>query len=162
MVADGSDCVADWHVPRVLTAPAIEDWVASLSPSTKKVNLRLGQWQRTGPFADARLHGALCLLHRKRIETAAIIPPGTFAGNRADVAFSEHDPLRPIRLTETERKLAGSLAGLTIGQLCTFAAEHRHIASRQERMLIEQRYLFGRGDHAALVVPPDTVSNRAA
>ena len=158
MPVDRDNWVTDWHFPRVLAAPIIDDWVASLSPSTKKVNLHLGHWQRTGPFADARLHGALCLLHRKKIETAAMVPAGTFAGDRADVAFSEHDPLRPIRLTETERKLAGSLAGLIIGQLCTFKAEHRHISSRQAQTLVGQRYLFGRGDHAALVVPPDTAS----
>lgn len=155
MLADRNDWVTDWHFPRVLTAPVIDDWVASLPPSTKKVNLRLGQWQRTGPFADARLQGALCLLHRKNIVTAAVVPPGTFAGDRADVAFSEHDPLRPTRLTETERKLAGSLAGLIIGQLCTLDAKHRHITSRQAELLVGQRYLFGRGDHAALVVPAD-------
>ena len=155
MTADRDPFVTEWHLPRVLTAPIIEDWVASLPPSTKKVVFRLGRWQRTGPFADARLQGALCLLHRKNIETAAIVPPQTFSGDRADVAFGEHDPQQAILLTETERKLAGSIAGLTIGQLCKFDAGHGHIPSRQKGTLMERRYLFGRGDQAALVVPTD-------
>ena len=155
MTVDLEPFVTEWHLPRVLTAPIIEGWVASLPPSTKKVVVRLGQWQRTGPFADARLQGALCLLHRKNIETAAKVPPRTFSGPRADMAFGDHDPLQETLLTETERKLAGSIAGLTIGQLCTFDAEHSHICPRQMAKLLERRYIFGRGDQAALVVPTE-------
>ena len=156
MLADRHQLITEWYLPRVLTTPIIEDWVGSLPPSTKKVKLRLGRWQRTGPFADALLQGALCLLHRKGIKTVAIVPPRTLIGDRADVAFGKHDPLQPIRLTETERKLAGSVAGLAIGQLCTFGTEHGHIPDLQTKTLVGQRYLFGQGDQAALVVPTDT------
>ena len=117
----------------------------------------MGSWQRTGPFADARLQSALCLLHRKNIETIAIVPPVTLKGNRAGAAFADPDPLQPTcQLTPTELKLAGSVAGLAIGQLCSFDEEHNHIPELQRETLTRRRYLFGWGDELALVAPTET------
>ena len=127
--------------------------MAALPPETTKVVIRLGAWQRSGPFADARLQAALCLLHRKGIETAAIVPPVTLTGDRAEVAFADPDPSKTMpHLTPTERKLAGSLAGLTIGQLCTFDRQHHDISSLQRQTLLRRRHLFGWGDEIALAV----------
>ena len=156
-MADNSEhCATEWQLPRVLTAPMIEDWVAALPVTTNKVFVRLGSWRRTGPFADARLQGALCLLHRKGIETVAIVPPITLKGSRADAAFEDPDPLHPtISLTPTELKLAGSVAGLTIGQLCSFDEEHSHIPEIQLQTVVGRRYLFGWGDELALVAPTE-------
>ncbi len=157
MTGGSENLATEWKLPRVLTAPVIEDWVAGLSATTKKVVVRLGSWQRTGPFADARLQGALCLLHRKNIETIAIVPPVTLKENRGEVAFADPDPLNPRSpLTPTERKLAGSVAGLAIGQLCGFDVEHNHIPELQRQTLFRRRYLFGWGDEVALVVPTET------
>ena len=118
--------------------------------------MRLGSWQRTGPFADARLQGALCLLHRKGIKTITIVPPVTLKGNRAADAFVDPDPLQPgISLTPTELKLAGSVAGLSIGQLCSFDEDHNHIPELQRQTLTRRRYLFGWGDELALVAPTE-------
>ena len=146
----------EWQLPRVLTAPAIENWLANLPPRVRKVVVRLGSWRRTGPFADARLQGALCLLHREGVETSAVVPPITFAGERGEAAFSEPDPLQPASpLTPTESSLATSVAGLTIGQLCNFDEEHDHIPELQRQALVSRRYLFGRGDEVALVAPTE-------
>lgn len=146
----------EWRLPRVLTAPLIEKWVATLPTNVRKVVVRLGSWQRTGPFADARLQGALCLLHREGIETSAVVPPITCVGDRGVAAFAEPDPLKPAGpLTPTERRLANSVAGLTIGQLCYFDKEHSHIPELQRRTLVRRRYLFGRGDELALVAPTE-------
>ena len=146
----------EWRLPRVLTAPGIEDWVATLPATTNKVVVRMGSWQRTGPFADACLQSALCLLHRKGIETTAIVPPVTLMGKRAEDAFAEPDPLHPTGpLTPTERRLAGSVAGLSIGQLCSFDEEHNHIPELQRQTLTRRRYLFGWGSELALVALTD-------
>ena len=146
----------EWQLPRILTTTAIEDWVAALPSKAQKVTVRLGSWQRTGPFADARLQGALCLLHRKGIETTAIVPPITLTGKRAEVAFSDPDPLQPTRpLTPTELRLATSVAGFAIGQLCSFDKKHHNIPELQRQTLARRRYLFGRGAELALVVPTE-------
>ena len=156
MTGTSENWTTEWRLPRVLTAPTIEDWVAALPATTEKVVVRLGSWQRTGPFADARLQGALCLLHRKGIKTITIVPPVTLKGNRADVAFADPDPLKPgISLTPTELKLVGSVAGLSIGQLCSFDEEHNHIPELQRQTLTRRRYLFGWGDELALVAPTE-------
>lgn len=150
----------EWRLPRLLTTSTIEKWVATLSPTTKKVIVKLGSWRRTGPFADARLQSALCFLHRKDVETIAIVPPNTLKGNRADAAFAnpaDRDPLQPPDpLTPTERKLAGSVAGMVIGQLCSFDEEHDDIPELQRKNLTQRRHLFGWGAERALVVPTET------
>ena len=146
----------EWKLPPVLTAPVIEDWAASLSANTKRVAVRLGSWRQTGPFADARLQGALCLLHRRNIETIAIVPPVTLQGDRAPRAFADPNPLRPRgALTPTELNLTNSVAGLAIGQLCDFDRAHGNIATLQRQTVTRRRHLFGWGDEAALVVPTD-------
>ena len=148
---------AEWRLPRILTAPVVEDWIASLPPGTKRVLVRLGSWRRTGPFADARLQGALCLLHRKNIETIAIVPRITLKGPRASVAFADPDPLRPKPpLTPTELQLANSVTGLTIGQLCEFERQHAHIPGLQIDTVTRRRYIFGWGDEIGLVAPTET------
>ena len=156
MTVHSTSTTVEWPFERILTAPKVEQWVATLPPDTKKVMIRLGAWQRSGPFADARLQSALCLLHRRGIETAATVPPITLTGDRADIAFADPDSSRTMpHLTPTERKLAGSLAGLSIGQLCKFDREHDHISSLQRQTLRRRRYLFGWGDEIALAVPSD-------
>ena len=156
MTGSSENWTTEWRLPRVLTAPTIEDWVAALPVTTKRVVVRLGSWQRTGPFADARLQGALCILHRKGIKTITIVPPVTLKGNRAADAFVDPDPLQPgISLTPTELKLAGSVAGLSIGQLCSFDEDHNHIPELQRQTLTRRRYLFGWGDELALVAPTE-------
>ena len=147
----------EWRLPRVLTAPGIEAWVAALPETTKRVVVRLGSWERSGPFADARLQGALCLLRRNGIELSAVVPPITLTGDRAMEAFSDPHPLQAIRpLTPTELRLAGSVAGLSIGQLCDFEKGHSEIPKLQRETLIRRRYLFGWGAELALVVPTDS------
>ena len=157
MTSSSENLATEWQIPRVLTAPVIEGWVASLPANTETVVLRLGTWRRTGPFADARLQGALCLLHRKNIEIIAIVPSRTLKGDRADVAFADPDPFqRSQPSTPTELKLAGSIAGLVIGQLCGFDEEHKHIRELQRQKFARRRYLFGWGDEVALVAPTET------
>ena len=156
MTVHSTNTTTEWPFERVLTAPKVEQWVATLPPDTTRVVIRLGAWQRSGPFADARLQSALCLLHRRGIETAAIVPPVTLTGDRAEVAFADPDPSKTMPyLTPTERKLAGSLAGLSIGQLCRFDREHDHISALQRQTLLRRRYLFGWGDEIALAVPTE-------
>lgn len=157
----------EWRLPRLLTAPAIENWVAAIPTTTKTVVLRLGLWERTGPFADARLQGALCLLHRNGVETIVSVPPLTLRGGRAEDAFRDPDPLQPRGpLTPTERRLAGSVAGLSVGQLCGFDEEHSHIPELQRKALTKRRHLFGWGAELALVVPvedqPTGIPRRSA
>ena len=104
MTGNLEKCATEWKLHRVLTAPTIEDWVATLPATTKRVIVRLGSWHRTGPFADARLQSALCLLHRKNIETIAIVPPVTLKGNRAALAFA--DPLQRVASRPCYAKLS--------------------------------------------------------
>ena len=156
MTVNRDNFATEWRLPRVLTAPIIEDWIASLPKTTRRVAVRLGSWQRTGPFADARLQGALCLLHRRNIETIAIVPPLTFRGDRENIAFADPHPLRPKGpLTPTELNLTNSVAGLAIGQLCDFDDKHGQIPARQRETLTRRRYLFGWGDEVALAVPTE-------
>ena len=157
MAGKSENRTTEWRLPRVLTAPVIEDWVAAFPETTKRVVVRLGSWERTGPFADARLQGALCLLRRNGIELSAIVPPITFKGDRAIYAFGDPDPLEPTRpLTPTERRLAGSVAGLSIGQLCDFDKRHSVIPELQRETLVRRRYLFGWGAELALVAPTES------
>lgn len=145
-----------WTLPRVLTAPDVEEWVDEIPSGTEHVTLRLGKWERIGPFADARLQGALCLLHRRDIETKVYVPPRTFANQHAYSAFADLDPAQPPTwLSRTERRLAGNVAGMVIGQLCKFDTAHQNIPTRQREALVERRYLYGSGSESALIVPPD-------
>ena len=145
-----------WTLPRVLTAPDIEKWIDGIPSGTERVTLRLGQWERIGPFADARLQGALCLLHRRNIETKVYVPPRTFADQHAYAAFADLDPTQSIGwLSPTERRLAGNVAGMVIGQLCKFDTAHQDIPTRQREALVERHYLYGSGYESALIVPPD-------
>lgn len=145
-----------WALPRILTAPDVENWVDKIQSGTQSVTLRLGSWDRIGPFADARLQGALCLLHRKNIETRVSVPPLTFAAQRTSDAFATLDPSQPVRwFTPTERKLAGNVAGMVIGQLCKFDTAHQNIPALQRKALVKMRYLYGSGSESALIVPPD-------
>ena len=154
MTSHAENKTLEWRLPRLLTAPEIEDWVDAIPTKTKTVSLRLGSWERTGPFADARLQGALCLLHRNGVETIVSVPPLTLTGKRAEDAFRTPDPLQPGGpLTHTERRLAGSVAGLSVGQLCGFDEEHSHIPKLQRKALTKRRHLFGWGTELALVVP---------
>ena len=154
MTVSAESWTLEWPLPSLLTASAIEDWLASIPPTTKKVVLHLGSWERSGPFADARLQGALCLLHRNGVDTIAHVPPITLTGKRAADAFRDPDPLQPGGpLTPTERHLAGSVAGLSVGQLCGFDEDHNHIPELQRQTLLRRRYLFGWGAELALVVP---------
>ena len=156
MTNDSNNCVREWRLPPTLTALEIERWLASLPATTKKVIVRLGAWARTAPFADARLQGALCFLHRSNIETIANVPTVTLSGNRADAAFADPHPLQQRNpSTPTERRLAGSIAGLVIGQLCSFDEEHHRIPELQRKTLARRRYLFGWGSELALAVPTE-------
>ena len=151
-----SDHPEHWTLPRVLTAPAIEDWVNGIPSGTEQVTLRLGKWERIGPFADARLQGALCLLHRRNIETRVDVPRSTFVDQRTYDAFADFDPSQPVCwLTPTERRLAGNVAGIVIGQLCKFDSAHQNIPLLQREALVGRRYVYGSGSESALVVPPD-------
>ena len=145
-----------WTLPRVLTAPDIENWVDKIQSGTDYVTLRLGRWERIGPFADARLQGALCLLHRRNIETRVSVPPKTFVEQRAYDAFEALDPSQSVpSFTRTERRLAGNVAGMVIGQLCKFDTEHQNIPMLQREALVKRQYLYGSGSESALIVPPD-------
>lgn len=156
MRGDPENRLQEWQLPRVLTAPEIENWIAALPATTERVTFRLGTWSRTGPFADARLQSVLCLLHRRNIETRAYVPTITLKGDRATNAFADPHPLqRRSASTPTERRLAGSVAGLVIGQLCSFDEEHNCIPQLQRETLVRRRYLFGRGSELALVVPTE-------
>ena len=155
MTAD-PNATTEWRLDRVLTGTAVEGWIAALPTATKRVVLRLGSWERSGPFADARLQAALCILHRNGIATAVEVPSLTLSGDRADRAFADPDPLaKTTPLTPTERTLAGSVAGLAIGQLCRFDEEHTHIADLQRRNLARRRFLYGWGAEMALAVPTE-------
>ena len=157
MSGDLGNRLQEWQLPRVLTAPAIENWFATLPATTERVIFRLGTWTRTGPFADARLQSVLCLLHRRNVETIAHVPAITLKGDRATNAFADPHPLqRRTTSTPTERRLAGSIAGLVIGQLCSFGGEHYCIPRLQRETLVRRRYLFGRGRELALAVPTET------
>lgn len=156
MTVNRDDLAKEWRLPRVLTAPMVEDWLASLPGWVRKVVVRLGSWEHSGPFADARLQGALCLLHRRNIETIAHVPKLTFRDDREAIAFADPDPLRRLRpLTPTELNLTNSVAGLAIGQLCEFSKMHQRIGVLQREVLERRRYLFGWGDEVALVVPTE-------
>ena len=156
MTTDPPAPTVEWRLPRILTASAVEGWIASLPKGTKKVFVRLGSWSRTGPFADARLQGVLCLLHRKEIKTIAVVPRVTLQGSRAAVAFADPDPLRPKHsLTPTELQLTNSVTGLAIGQLCEFQRQHAHIPGLQMDTVARRRYLFGWGDEIGLVAPTE-------
>ena len=154
MNANSTHVSETWHVPTYLTSSAIDEWVESLSPTTQSVTVRLGRWKTTGPFADARLQSALCLLHRRNIETKADVPPITLTGKRANDAFEPPDIRLGVEpLTPTERNLACSVAGLTVGQLCQFDRAHIHIPVHQRTWLTRRKHVFGWGDEFALVVP---------
>ena len=151
-----SDHPEHWTLPRVLTAPAIENWVNEIPAGTEQVTLKLGKCERIGPFADARLQGALCLLHRRNIEIRVDVARSTFVDQRTCDAFAACDPLQPVcRLTPTEHRLAGNVAGIVIGQLCKFDSAHQNIPLLQREALVESRYVYGSGSESALVVPPD-------
>ena len=144
----------EWKLPQFLESSAIEDWIGQLPSTTKTVVVRLGSWKHIGPFADARLQGALCLLHRNGVKTIASVPPVTLTGDRGKAAFAEREALQHARsLTPTERRLAGSIAGLSIGQLCTFEEKHKSIPELQKEALKRRHYLFGWGSELALAVP---------
>lgn len=148
---------AEWKLPRVLLAPDVERWVAAIPPSCTSVSVTLGEWDQTGPFADARLQAALCILHRKGIRTSVNVPPITLVEQRAYNAFADSNPLESIDpITPTEKKLAGTVAGLVIGQLCNFDSTHKNIPALQRERLMRKRYLFGTGPELALAVPIDS------
>ena len=145
-----------WTLPRVLTAPDIEKWVDNIPSGTEHVTLNLGELERVGPFAEARLQGALCLLHRRNIETRVYIPPQGFVDQQVYAAFADLDPAQPTsRLSPTERGLAGTVAGMVIGKLCKFGAEYQDIPTRQREVLVERSYLYGSGSESVLFAPPD-------
>ena len=145
-----------WTLPRVLTALDVENWVDKIQSGTEYVTLRLGKWERIGPFADARLQGALCLLHRRNIETRVAVPPETFVEQRAYDAFATLDPAQPApSFTRTERRLAGNVAGIVIGQLCKFDTAHQNIPMLQREALVKRHYVYGSGSESAIIVPPD-------
>ena len=149
---------AEWKLPRVLLAPDVERWVAAIPTSCKSVSVTLGSWQQTGPFADARLQAALCILHRNGIRTNVNVPPVTLIEQRAGNAFREPNLLEDTNpITPTEKKLAGSVAGLVIGQLCKFDASHQDIPALQRKKLKEKRYIFGIGSESALAIPTDLI-----
>lgn len=156
MSTAGSQYPLNWTLPRVLTAPAIEAWVDAVPANARNVTLRLGEWERIAPFADSRLQGALCLLHRKNIQTEVEVPSITLAEQRAYDAFAETDALasKPT-FTPTERRLSGDVAGMVIGHLCKFDSSHQHIPSLQRKSLVERQYLYGSGSESALIVPTD-------
>ncbi len=144
----------DWVFPKLLTAPDIERWVSQLPKDSSQVVLDIQRWRRTAPFADARLQGALCILHRMGIATIARIPDDTFEGVRAEHAFADPDPLAPHHLSVMEKRLSGTCAGLVIGQLCAFeGGAHGEIARLQLETLKRRRYLFGWGPEISLVGP---------
>lgn len=155
MAGNSESQTTEWKLPQFLESSLIEDWVRRLPPTTTTVLLRLGAWDGIGPFADARLQGALCLLHRKRIKTSAYVPPITFTCGRDQAVFRPPIPLAgpSTHRTPTERRLAGSIAGLVIGQLCTFDEDHQDIPRLQLTTLKERAYLYGSGSELALAVP---------
>lgn len=147
---------AEWKLPRVLRATDVERWVAAIPPSCTSVSVTLGSWKQTGPFADARLQGALCILHRNGIRTNVNVPPLTFIEQRAGNAFSDPTQLEDTSpITPTERTLAGTVAGLVIGQLCKFDSSHKDIPALQRKRLKEKRYIFGVGHESALAIPTE-------
>lgn len=160
MSRNASQFPAEWKLPKLLLAPDVERWIAAIPPTCASVSVTLGAWQQTGPFADARLQGALCILHRKGIRTNVNVPPHTLLEQRA---FDPHQGPNSADsigyTTPTERKLTGTLAGLVIGQLCKFDVSHQNIPVLQRTELERKRYLFGYGAELALAVPTEMVSN---
>ena len=158
MLRNTNQFPAEWKLPKVLMAPDIERWIAAIPPDCESVSVTLGAWKQTGPFADSRLLGALCILHRNGIRTSVNIPKITLVQQRAFDAFDDPNPLDPTgNITPTERKLAGTVAGLVIGQLCKFDTLHQNIPMLQREILERKRYLFGQGSELALAVPTDIV-----
>ena len=143
-----------WSFPGDLTSAVIEDWVANLQPSVKSVTIRLNRWKNSGPSADASLQSVLCLLHRRKIETRVQVPPGTLKGRRASIAFDPPDPAKATeKLTRVESHLAHSVAGLAVGQLCSFDRENVAIPVNQRTWLKRRNYLCGRGNEYAMAIP---------
>lgn len=148
----------EWKIPKVLLASEVERWIAAIPSTCTSVSVTLGKWEQTGPFADARLQGAICIFQRNGIRTSVNVPPDTLVEQRAFNAFDDPDPLAPTGyITPTERKLAGSVAGLVIGQLCKFDSRHQNIPALQRETLEKRRYLFGNGSEAALAIPTELV-----
>jgi hypothetical protein len=145
--------VEEWRPGKLLTIETVERWLTELPSDTRQVVLRLGQWSRTGPFADSWLQGALCLLHRQGIHTAAVVPPLTLAGDRAAYVFGERDALihADRSMTPTESTLASTVSGLVVGQLCAFDTDHGHIAEQQRDALRRRSQVYGLGQEKALV-----------
>ena len=148
----------EWRIPKILLASDVEQWIAAVRPGCTSVSVTLGTWEQTGPFADATLQGALCIFHRKGIRTSVNVPQLTLSEQRAFNAFKDSDPLAPTRyVTPAERTLAGTVAGLVIGQLCKFDSRHQNIPILQRETLKKRHYLFGTGPEAALAIPTDLV-----
>lgn len=160
MRRSASQFPAEWKLPKLLLAPDVERWIAAIPPGCASVSVTLGAWQQTGPFADARLQGALCILHRKGIRTSVNVPPQTLLQQRTFDALQDPNPAGSIGYsTSTERRLSGTLAGLVIGQLCKFDVSHQNIPALQRNELERKRYLFGNGPEVALAVPTEMVPN---
>lgn len=156
MLGASSHRLGDWTLPRVLTAQDVEKWVDNIPSGTEYVTLNLGECERVCPFAEARLQGALCLLHRRNIETRVYVPPHRFVDQHAYAAFADLGPAQPTSsLSPTERGLAGKVAGMVIGQLCKFDAAYQDIPTRQREELVERSYLYGSGSESVLFAPPD-------
>lgn len=155
MTSTSEGMTIEWKLPPFLESSAIEEWLRKLPPTTTNVIVRLGSWEDIGPFADARLQGALCLLHRNGIRTTASVPSITLTLGRDQAAFAIPRPSEgpTSHRTPTERRLAGSIAGLAIGQLCTFSEDHKDIPNLQLAALKSRNYLFGWGTELALAVP---------
>lgn len=148
----------EWRIPETLLASDVERWVAAVPSNCASVSVTIGKWEQTGPFADARLQGALCIFHRKGIRTSVNVPQLTLSEQRAFNAFKDSDPLAPPRnVTPAERTLAGTVAGLVIGQLCKFDARHQRIPILQREILQTRRYLIGTGSEAALAIPTELI-----
>ena len=157
MTIDENALTVSWKLPRLLDCSTIEDWIDRLHPTPQSVILGLGSWKQIGPFADSHLQVVLCLLHRNGVHTIATVPPLTFQDDRATAAFSPPHPQQYFRpLTPTERRLAGSIAGLAIGQLCTFNDRHHDIPRLQRKALKKRNYLYGWGSERALAVPVES------
>lgn len=160
MPRNTSQVAAEWKLPKLLSASDVERWIAAVPPNCTSVSVTLGAWKHTEHFADARLQGALCVLHRNGIRTSVNVPHHTLLGQCAFDALEDPNYLDTIGyMTPTECKLTGTLAGLVIGQLCEFDDSHENIPILQRNALKRRHYLFGNGAELAIAEPTDAVPN---
>src|ERR1700686_202263 len=144
-----------WPLPDRLTEASVEEFLRLYERSRPEtVVFKLGAWENTSMFGDARLLGAISRLGLDGTPIEVQLPATSLTWDRVQAFDSDSGRSR----TPTERRMMDTLGGIELAILCSLDTKHNWWSTEASRRL-QRDLLWGNGQERAHIDVVDDNNN---